>query len=182
MKASPEQLAFGLNEIALTLRYWLDWNRKERDNEPNLTTDDSTSVIVVPPHWPYRGGLTLWAETLDAARDALRASAQEGQDPELRRTLQWISEQRWNEDADLDDICTRADRALNTTTVQQPMNNRWRELAVQLAKQHEPYVPMFPSDEVRRRSVSGALLDEIYKRDVEETALYTTVLGKSDGK
>jgi hypothetical protein len=30
----------------------------------------------------------------------------------MRKTLQWIADQRWNEDADLDDICTRADREL----------------------------------------------------------------------
>ena len=29
----------------------------------------------------------------------------------LRADMKWISEQRWNEDADLDEICTRADRA-----------------------------------------------------------------------
>jgi FtsZ-binding cell division protein ZapB len=32
---------------------------------------------------------------------------------EALATLKWISEQRWNENADLDDICTRADRALS---------------------------------------------------------------------
>lgn len=30
----------------------------------------------------------------------------------LRAELKWISEQRWNENADMDDICTRVDRAL----------------------------------------------------------------------
>ena len=43
--------------------------------------------------------------------------------------------------------------------------DKWRELATKLAKQHEPYVPMFPSDEARRRTVSGSLLDEIYRLD-----------------
>lgn len=66
-----EQAAFGLNEIALNLRYWLDWNKKERDREPHLTTDDDTSLICVPPTWPRRGQLKLWAETMEAARDAL---------------------------------------------------------------------------------------------------------------
>lgn len=32
----------------------------------------------------------------------------------LRAELRWVSEQRWSEDADLDDICTRADRALSS--------------------------------------------------------------------
>lgn len=41
--------------------------------------------------------------------------------------------------------------------------DRWRDLATRLAKQHEPYVPLFPSDEVRRRTVSGSILDEIYR-------------------
>ncbi len=66
-----EQIAFGLNEIALTLRYWLEWNQRERDREPHLTTDDGTSVICVPPHWPTRGGLKIWAETMEAARDSI---------------------------------------------------------------------------------------------------------------
>ena len=30
----------------------------------------------------------------------------------LRAELIWVSEQRWNEDADLDDICTRTDQVL----------------------------------------------------------------------
>jgi len=41
--------------------------------------------------------------------------------------------------------------------------DKWRDLATRLAKQHEPYVPMFPSDESRRRTVSGSILDEIYR-------------------
>lgn len=35
---------------------------------------------------------------------------------ELRATLAWIVEQRWSEDADLDDICLRAERALEKKT------------------------------------------------------------------
>jgi len=31
----------------------------------------------------------------------------------LRETLSWIVAQRWNEDADLDEICTRAEKALS---------------------------------------------------------------------
>jgi hypothetical protein len=33
---------------------------------------------------------------------------------ELKDALRWIADQRWNEDADLDDICTRAEQALTT--------------------------------------------------------------------
>lgn len=32
----------------------------------------------------------------------------------LKDELQWIIDQRWQEDADLDDICTRAEKALAT--------------------------------------------------------------------
>ena len=45
----------------------------------------------------------------ECARQLLDAGAEIER---LRAELKWISEQRWNEDADLDDICTRADRAL----------------------------------------------------------------------
>ena len=45
--------------------------------------------------------------------------------------------------------------------------DKWRDLATRLAKQHEPYVPMFPSDEARRRTVSGSILDEIYQLEKE---------------
>ena len=31
----------------------------------------------------------------------------------IEQTMKWISEQRWAEDADLDEICNRADDALN---------------------------------------------------------------------
>ena len=40
---------------------------------------------------------------------------------------------------------------------------RWKSLAIRLARVHEPYVPMFPSDAARKRTTSGALLDEIYE-------------------
>lgn len=55
---------------------------------------------------------------------------------------------------------------------------QWRSLATRLAKQHEPYVPMFPSDAVRARSVSGALLDEIYRLEKAGTA---SVSGSTEG-
>lgn len=42
---------------------------------------------------------------------------------------------------------------------------RWRSLATSLAKLHEPYVPMMPSDAVRRRTASGSVLEEIYNLD-----------------
>lgn len=33
----------------------------------------------------------------------------------LRADLKWIAEQRWNENADLDEICARAERSLSST-------------------------------------------------------------------
>ncbi len=30
----------------------------------------------------------------------------------LTAELKWVAEQRWNENADLDDICTRAERSI----------------------------------------------------------------------
>lgn len=30
----------------------------------------------------------------------------------LRAVIRWVADERWNEDADLDDICTRCERAL----------------------------------------------------------------------
>lgn len=44
----------------------------------------------------------------------------------------------------------------------------WKRLAIGLAKVHEPYVPQFPNDEVRRRTASGALLDEVYELERKE--------------
>lgn len=35
----------------------------------------------------------------------------------LSKALEWIVEQRWNEDADLDTICTHAEKAIGTTTL-----------------------------------------------------------------
>lgn len=64
-----DQIAFSLNEISLNLRSWLDSNQKERDGE-GMSTDDDT-CIMVPPHWPARGALKLWIETIEAARDRI---------------------------------------------------------------------------------------------------------------
>lgn len=49
---------------------------------------------------PYARELARQVDELEAENERLRAE------------LRWVSKQRWNEDADLDDICTRADRAL----------------------------------------------------------------------
>jgi hypothetical protein len=46
--------------------------------------------------------------------DLIVAALRKSPDSDLRATLKWISEQRWNEDADLDDICTRAESALTS--------------------------------------------------------------------
>lgn len=69
------ETASGLNEIALCLRHWLDWNKRDRDLE-RLTTSDETMIMCVPPTWPSRGQLKLWAETIEAARDQLAAPAE----------------------------------------------------------------------------------------------------------
>lgn len=63
--------AFGLGEIASNLRYWLDWNKLTRDRE-KLNTDPDTAILAVPPHWPTRGQLQLWAETIETAAALLR--------------------------------------------------------------------------------------------------------------
>lgn len=50
--------------------WWLEWNAMSRNTE-NLPTDDHTHIICVPPHWPSRGALKHWIETLDMGiRDA----------------------------------------------------------------------------------------------------------------
>lgn len=62
---------FGLGEIAANLRYWTSWNKRDRAKE-NLTTDENTSIMCVPPHWPSHGQITLWAETIELAAALLR--------------------------------------------------------------------------------------------------------------
>jgi hypothetical protein len=70
---TPDDIAFGLNEISLTLKSWLDFNQRERDNESLPTNDDT--MIMCPPVWPARGALKLWVETIDAARDRMKHDA-----------------------------------------------------------------------------------------------------------
>lgn len=70
---TPDDIAFGLNEIALNLKSWLDHNQRERDHE-NLPTNDDT-CIMCPPVWPARGALKLWVETVEAARDRMTYAA-----------------------------------------------------------------------------------------------------------
>lgn len=71
---TPDDIAFGLHEIALNLKSWLDHHQAERDRE-NLRTDDDT-CIMCPPVWPARGALKLWVETIEAARDSMSYDAQ----------------------------------------------------------------------------------------------------------
>lgn len=66
---TPDDIAFGLNEIALNLKSWLRHNEWERKRE-NLPTDDDT-CIMCPPVWPARGAIKLWVETIEAARDGM---------------------------------------------------------------------------------------------------------------
>ena len=62
-----KRLRIALNEMALTIRRWLDWNKDERDRE-GLETTDGTHIIALPvSYWPSRGALTVWAETLEQA-------------------------------------------------------------------------------------------------------------------
>lgn len=63
--------AFGIGEIAANLRYWLDWNKTIRERE-NLRVDPDIAILAVPPHWPTRGQLQLWAETMETAAALLR--------------------------------------------------------------------------------------------------------------
>lgn len=64
-------------------------------------------------------------------------------------------------------LCTEAADEIEKLRKQLDQANEWKQLAVDLAKAHEPYVPMFPSDAARRRTVSGSLLDRIYAKVAE---------------
>jgi hypothetical protein len=52
--------------------YWLRWNKRERDAE-KLASNDDTHIMVVPPHWPTRGSIQAWVDTIDSAILPLRA-------------------------------------------------------------------------------------------------------------
>ena len=62
-----EETAARLDGLAGLFQHWLDWNQKERDAE-KLSTDDGTHVISVPPHWPSRGSLKHWIDTIRSAQ------------------------------------------------------------------------------------------------------------------
>ena len=51
-----------LNEIAIQVQQWLDWQEKERDAEW-LLCDDGTHMMRVPV-WPTRGTLKAWVVVL----------------------------------------------------------------------------------------------------------------------
>jgi hypothetical protein len=68
MKAA---LAAKLDTIERQVRWWMDFDRGQRERE-GLSTDDSTAIMS-PPMWPTHGSLKAWAEALKEAReDALR--------------------------------------------------------------------------------------------------------------
>jgi hypothetical protein len=52
-----------LNEIALTLEYWLQSQKLQRDKE-HIATSDDTHIISVPSSWPTRGTLKEWIKVL----------------------------------------------------------------------------------------------------------------------
>lgn len=70
---TPDDIAFGLNEIALNLKSWLRHHQGEREQE-GLPMDDDT-CIMCPPVWPARGAIKLWVETVEAARDKMSHDA-----------------------------------------------------------------------------------------------------------
>lgn len=73
-KTAPnDELAEALAICAHLIRYWLTWNKRKRDLE-DLSTDEDTVLITVPPHWPTRAALRQWMETLDEAALRLKAN------------------------------------------------------------------------------------------------------------
>lgn len=78
MMTKSETLAWQFEVIAGQIRGWLDWNKKQRDEqkEPILITDKDTSIMCLPvPVWPSHGQLENWIKTLDEARAIIAAPA-----------------------------------------------------------------------------------------------------------
>jgi hypothetical protein len=67
--------SFALRTIADQIQRWLDWSRKEREqNDPPLTTEteDGTAIMCLPvPSWPTHGQMKNWIAALSEAGDKL---------------------------------------------------------------------------------------------------------------
>ena len=82
----------GASQCLVTLEGFIgDMDNAELADDSTVDTSDAVTAI---------NGLIHSIERSESENERLRAE------------LKWVSEQRWNEDADLDDICTRMDRAL----------------------------------------------------------------------
>jgi hypothetical protein len=73
------------------------------------------------------------ARAQSIAEAALSASSAAIPSPAALRTLEWIRDQRWNENADLDDICARAEAALSASSAPEPSPDALREAAIAVA-------------------------------------------------
>ena len=54
-----------LNEIAFTLEYWLQCQKRDYERQGCPLTDDSH--LIAPPYWPTRGMLKEWIKALRGA-------------------------------------------------------------------------------------------------------------------
>lgn len=62
--------------MADQVRSWLEWNKKQRDAEPHLTTDDGTHIMCLPvPYWPSRGAFETWVKTLEESAKRLESKS-----------------------------------------------------------------------------------------------------------
>jgi len=62
-------LVIGLNEIERQVKYWVEFDLKQRDAE-GLETTDATHIMS-PPGWPSHGQLKAWVKCLKEAQLAL---------------------------------------------------------------------------------------------------------------
>ena len=63
-----EQANATIENMIAMLRYWKNWNKRERDLE-KLSTDDDTAIITVPPHWPTHGQIDHWIAALEKLQE-----------------------------------------------------------------------------------------------------------------
>lgn len=94
LRSAPEaglpqrKISIGLTEIAAHIRSWLEWNKKDRDQE-HLVTDDGTHIMALPvPSWPSRGALQEWIRVIVAADVAISAPvADEGRREKILQAM-----------------------------------------------------------------------------------------------
>jgi hypothetical protein len=73
--ADNDELRSGLTVVAAQIRAWLDWDKRQRDKEPHLTTDDGTSIMALPvPFWPTHGAFENWIKLFQQCHDALNVA------------------------------------------------------------------------------------------------------------